>query len=892
MPPSAGVVTYLFTDIEGSTRLWEDQPDRMRLALARHDQIARENVQRHRGVVVKTTGDGIHAVFDDPLDAVHAAIALQKAISDPETTAGIPLRLRCGMHAGVDESRAQDFFGRAVNRAARIMSVAHGGQVLVSEAVATLVRDRLPPQAALRDLGTVRLRDLANSEHVYQIAHPELRRDFPALRSLEVVPNNLPQQLTSFVGREREQADVARMLATARLLTLHGVGGIGKTRLSLQVAADLLERFPDGTWLVEFAPLRDPRLVAQAVASVLGLKEELGSNLIDTLKRHVNDRTMLLVFDNCEHLVKACAELAKRLLESSRHVKILASSREPLHLAGEAIYPVPTLAVPASSDDLTCTSLERYDSIRLFLDRAAAARPSFQMTKDNAIAVGEIARRLDGIPLAIELAAARVRALSVKDIAARLDDRFRLLTAGDRTALPRQRTLRALIDWSYDLLDDRERAVLRRLAVFAGGWTVDAAEAVCPDDDLGESEVLDLLTALVEKSLVALEPAGGRYGLLDTVQQYASEKLNESGEWAVTSMRHLDFFLSLAEKARPELFGPEQAGWLVRLDLERENVLAAHMRCDSAEGGAGLGLRLVHAIKPYWLNRGLVGLGTRVTVEALRRSREPDLARCGGLADAGQLMFFAGNYADARRYLEESLGIARQLGDTRSVATVLQPLGMACLGEGDVATARACLQEALELARELGNKRELAAALNALAQLHRTNNELDLAEPLYEQFLGLARELRDREIVAIGLLNLAMVEIGRGSESRARDMLVEVHWIAREIGSKAAGQGLIDVACGLASLRGQWERVARYYGAAEQQTAQTGLHRDPADEAFLSPLIAAARGALAPDAFDSAESAGRALSYDEALSEVEAWLSSAVNCSSRSDQNGSPSTRS
>jgi tetratricopeptide (TPR) repeat protein len=359
---------------------------------------------------------------------------------------------------------------------------------------------------------------------------------------------------------------------------------------------------------------------------------------------------------------------------------------------------------------------------------------------------------------------------------------------------------------------------------------------------------------------------------LDTVQQYVHEKLSESGEWSVVSMRHLDFFLVLAENARPQLFGPQQAAWLTRLDHERENLLAAHARCDSTENGAGLGLRLVHAIKPYWLNRGLVGLGTRITVEALHRSREPDLARCGGLADAGQRMFFKGNYADARSYLEESLAIARQLGERRSVAAVLQPLGMACLGQGDFTTARAYLEEALQLAREFGNKRELAAALNALAQLHRTNNELDLAEPLYEQFLALARDLKDREIVAIGLLNLAMVEIGRGADSRVPGMMAEVHSIAREIGSKAAGQGLIDVAAGLASLRRQWERAARYYGAAEQQAAQTGLHRDPADEAFISPLIAAVRAALVPSAFSAAESAGRALSYDEAMAEVEAWL--------------------
>ena len=869
-PP--GVVTYLFTDIEGSTRLWEQEPERMRRALARHDEIAKEVVRRHSGVFVKTTGDGIHAAFANPSDALYAAVDLQQALAAPETTAGIPLKLRCGMHAGVDERRDNDFFGPAVNRAARVMSVAHGGQMLLSQAVANLVRERMPAGTTLRDLGTVRLRDLATSERIYQVIHPGLRRNFPALRSLESTPNNLPQQLTSFIGREREQAEIAKMLGKNRLVTLHGVGGIGKTRLSLQVAADLLHHFPDGVWFIELAPLRDSQLVPQAVASVLGVKEEPGIGMLDAIQKHAEHSRMLLILDNCEHLVQACAGLARDVLGSAPNVRILASSREHLHVAGEATYPVPALAVPNVSDLANPESLQQYESVQLFMDRAAAAQPAFKATEQNAAAIAEISRRLDGIPLAIELAAARVRSMSVGNIASRLDDRFRLLTGGDRTALPRQQTLRALIDWSHELLDSRERSLLRRLAVFAGGWTLDAAEAVCAGEDLRESEVLDLLAALVEKSLVVLDTAGGRYRFLDTVQQYADDKLNELGEGAVGSMRHLGFYLTLAEKARPALFGPEQAAWLTRLDHERENLLSAHARCDTAENGAALGLRLVHAIKPYWLNRGLIGLGTRITAEAVHRSPEPDLARSGGLADAGQLMFFAGNYADARRYLEESLAIARQLEERRSVAAILQPLGMACLGQGDVTTARACLEEALELARELGNKRELAAALNALAQLHRTNNELDLAEPLYEQFLALARDLRDREIVAIGLLNLAMVEIGRGVESRARDMLVEVHSIAREIGSKAAGQGLIDVAAGLASLRQQPERVARYYGAAEQQAAQTGLHRDPADEAFLAPLIAAARDALAPSSFSAEESAGRALSYDDALTDIKTWL--------------------
>jgi predicted ATPase/class 3 adenylate cyclase len=874
MQASPGIVTFLFTDIEGSTRLWERDPDRMRPALASHDAIAKASVERHRGTIVKMAGDGAHAAFDDPLDAVAATLELQQALANSGATHGIAFRIRCGLHAGVVERRDNDFFGRAVNRAARITGIAHGGQVLLSEAVAVLIRDRLPADISLRDLGFVRLRDLADVERVYQVLHPQLRADFPALRALEATPNNLPQQLTSFVGRERELVEVTKLLGHSRLLTLLGVGGIGKTRLSLQVSAEMLDEFHDGVWLVEFAPLTDAQLVPQAVASVLGVKEESGSPLVDALKKHVKDRQLLLILDNCEHLVQACAELAKLLLEAGRGLKILASSREHLRLSGEATYPLAGLAIPDLLETTTRAALTQYESVRLFIDRAVAAQPAFAMTDQNAAVVGEVCRRLDGIPLAIELAAARVRALSVENIAARLNDRFRLLTSGSRTALPRQQTLRALIDWSYDLLDERERTVLRRLAVFAGGWALEAAEAVCSSGDTRESDVLDLLTALVEKSLVVLDAVGGRYRLLDTVSQYAQERLNDSVERNQASMRHLAFYLSFAEKARPELFGSEQAAWLARLDLERENLLAAQARCDSAENGSELGLRLVHAVKPYWLNRGLLGLGHRVTLEALARAgaQERTLARSGGLADAGQLAFFMGRYGEARTYLEESLAIAREIGDRRSIAAVLQPLGMACLGEGDIPTARGHLQEALGLARELGNKRELAAATNALAQLHRVEGALDGAARLYEEFLTLARDLRDREIIAIGLLNLAMVSIGRRAADRAREMLLEVLSIAEEIGSRAAGQSLLDVTAGLAALRENWERAALFFGAAEAQTAQTGLHRDPADEAFLAPLIATARESLGSAAFGAAEVAGHSLSYEEAIVQARTWL--------------------
>jgi len=874
--PSA-VTTFLFTDIEGSTRLWEGDPERMQSALAHHDALARTAVESRRGTIVKMTGDGICAAFDDPVEALNAAVTLQRTLADPANTDGVTLHVRCGLHVGVVERRDNDYFGRALNRAARIMAAAHGGQVLMSQAVAVLVGERLPPEVELRDLGFVRLRDLAAPEHVFQLAHPLLRQSFPALRSLETSPNNLPQQMTSFVGRERELAEVKAWLGKTRLLTLVGVGGLGKTRLSLQVAADVLDDYPDGVWFIELAPLADPQRVAQAVASVLGVVEDAGRPIQEALVAFVRDRQLLIILDNCEHLLKACADLARDLLRAGPEVKVLASSREPLHLTGETSYPLPSLALPDRHRTITPAALTQYEAVHLFTDRAVAAKPAFQVTQENATAVIEICHCLDGIPLALELAAARVRVLSVEQIAARLSDRFRLLTGGDRTAMPRQQTLRACIDWSYDLLSEPERTLLRRLAVFAGGWTLEAVEAVGAGGAIDASDVLDLTSHLVDKSLVALEAEGERYNLLETVRTYAQERLVESGEEDAARARHLAFHLALAEAASPELDGPDQAAWLARIDAERENLLAAHAWCDRARDGAALGLRLVHAAHPYWFIRGLMGLGHRVTLAALARpgTQARTLDRSRGLFEAGQLCGFMGRYEEAKALLEESLAIARELGDRFRIAKALQPLAMTASGLGDRAAARRYVEEAVELARALGDKRELATGVNGLAQLHRVEGSLDLAEPLYEQAIALARDVGDREKVAIALLNLAMVWIGRGAGARAHAALAEAVTLALALGSKPVGQGALDVATGLAAWQDEHGRAARWFGSAQAQMAQTGLQRDPTDQAFLVPLVDRSRTALGASAFAAAERGGSALGYDEAIEEVRAWLAPA-----------------
>ena len=489
------------------------------------------------------------------------------------------------------------------------------------------------------------------------------------------------------------------------------------------------------------------------------------------------------------------------------------------------------------------------------------------MTAHNAAAVADICRRLDGIPLALELAAARARSLSVESIAARLSDRFALLVGGDRTALPRQQTLRALIDWSHDLLTERERVLFRRLAVFAGGFSLEGAEALCAAGKDNIPDVPAVLGQLVEKSLVEADGESERYRFLETVREYAQDRLEESGEADQARNAHLGFYLAYVEKASPQLRSAQQGVWLTRLDLERENILAAHAWCNRGEAECNVGLRLVSSMRRYWMVRGLLELGHQVTVEAIMRdgAQARSSARCAALFDAGQLSCWMGRYGEGQRYLEESLSIARELGDTKGVAVVLQPLAMASLGQGNITAARGHLEEALALAQSLGNKREIAAALNALAQINRMEGDLDSAEPLYENVVALARELDDREIVAIGLLNLAMVSIGRGAGDRARVALLEAHAIAAQSGSKPAGQSVLEVCAGLGALRAHWETAAGLFGAAEAQTAQTGLRRDPTDEAFLAPLIVKARTAMGEAAFAASEAAGRALTYDQAM---------------------------
>ncbi len=868
----SGAVTFLFTDIEGSTRLWDEHPEAMSEALRHHDDLLRACIEAHDGRVFKTVGDAFCAVFGNPKNALEAVLASQEWLPALALTAEgepRPLKVRMALHTGIAEERDGDYFGQPLNRVARLLAVGHGGQVLLSLATSEMVRDSLPGGMSLADLGEHRLKDLGRPETVFQLLHPELTADFPPLRSLESMPNNLSQQVTSFVGRGKELTEIKELLTRTRLLTLTGSGGTGKTRLSLQVGADLLDGSGDGVWFVELASLTDPGLVPPTVAGVFGLREEAGKPILQTLTEYLKGKRLLLLLDNCEHLLDACAKLADAVLRQCPQVVILASSREGLGIAGETTYRVPSLSLPDPRKPCTPASLSGFESVRLFVERALQAQTGFTVTDQNAPALASICHRLDGIPLAIELAAARVRSLSVEEINNKLDQRFRLLTGGSRTALPRQQTLRSLIDWSYDLLSDTEKALLCRLSVFSGGWTLEAAEQVCAGEPVEEWEVLEVLTGLADKSLVTPEQREGatRYRLLETVRQYARDRLLESGDGEQWRDRHLACCLSLGEEAEPHLRGAEQQAWLERLETEHDNLRAALDWSSQDPGNAEAGLRLAGAVWRFWYVRGHLGEGRERLAQALEADRaDTPAARAKALHGAGGLAWSQGDYAAARELQEESLAIRRELGDRRGIASVLGNLGNVAQCQGDYAAARGLQEESLAIRRELGDRRGMASTLGNLAVVAAVQGDYAAARVLQEESLALFRELGDRGGIATALVNLGTVSQEQGDYAGARGRYEESLVLYRELGDRRGIVQTLEDLATLAAAGGLARRGARLWGAAERLREEIGAPLSPNDLRRQEQQVAAARTALSDDApFDAAWAEGRALTLEQAM---------------------------
>jgi predicted ATPase/class 3 adenylate cyclase len=652
-----GTVTFLFTDLEGSTRLWEEHPEAMRTALARHDFILRDAVEANGGHVVKTTGDGVHAVFETAEDAIAAAIAGEVGLGVEGWGAPGSLKVRAGLHTGRAEVREGDYFGPALNRAARLMTAAHGGQVLVSHATEELVRDSLPEGVALVDLGEHRLRDLSRPERVFQVCAPGLETEFAPLCSLDAYPGNLPIQLTSFVGRETELAAIASTLEGSRLVTITGVGGVGKTRLALQAAADVLPRFADGAWVCELAAAGDPETMIQVVAATLGVSPRAGMSLAGSVREYLSAKELLVVLDNCEHLLGEAARFAESVLRECAGVRILATSREGLAVAGEQLVALPSLGLPAGSDlDAVASS----EAVRLFVDRAASARSGFVLDPANVVAVSDICRRLDGIPLAIELAAARVVGMRPAEIAERLDERFRLLTGGRRTAVERHQTLRATVEWSYSLLDPLERLAFDRLGIFAGSFDTAAAEVVVSGEGLEGWDVVEALASLVAKSmLVDEEGADGRsrYTVLETLRAYARERLEAIGQADAWRRRHAEHYANLAERLGLGLRGPDQLEAQTAIRAELDNLRAAVTWALDATSDldAELAIRIIAALLFHATTVSDDGVSTWAERAAPRADLSTPGRRLSVLAGAAWNAWMRGDFDLARAHASNAL---------------------------------------------------------------------------------------------------------------------------------------------------------------------------------------------------------------------------------------------
>ncbi len=869
----SGTITFLFTDIEGSSRLWEEHPQAMRLALARHDALLRQAISDNGGVVFKTIGDAFCAAFATAPEALSSALVIQHALHAEVWPDPIRLRVRMALHTGAVELRDNDYFGQPLNRVARLLAAGNGGQTLLTEVAQELTRDHLPPGVSLAPLGEHRLRDLARPEAVFQLLHPDLPAEFSPLRSLDnpILPNNLPQQLTSFIGRGKESADIRSLLSKTRLLTLTGSGGCGKTRLSLQVAADVLEDYADGVWLIELAALAEPALVTQTLAQTLGLREEAGRSLLQTLIEHLKPKRTLLVLDNCEHLLSAITRLADALLRACPGVNILANSREGMGTAGEVIYRVPSLSLPDPKKPHTVVSISQYESARLFVERAAAVLPAFTVTNANASALASVCHRLDGIPLAIELAAARVRVLSLEQIADRLDDRFRLLTGGSRSALPRQQTLRALIDWSFELLTLSEQTLLARLAVFAGGLTLDAAEAVTVGNGIEDWEALDLLTGLVDKSLVLAQAQGesARYHLQETVRQYARELPLFLDDAARIRRRHGHYFVTLAEEADPQLDGPQQKEWFARLEAEHDNFRAALDFCsqDAARESAEAALRLTAAIYWFWFVRGYLSEGRSYLAAALERdSGEADpKVRARALTGAGILAREQGDNAEARTRFTQSLQLAREQNDLRGVTGALNNLGMLALDQGDYQAAQPLYAESLELARAQGDRARIAAALNNTGNSMFYQGNYSAAKTMYSESLALARQLQDKQRIATYSNNLGLVARHEGDYEGARALYGESLTLFLELQDRRGVAYVLEMLAALVAVEDQPARSVRLSGAAQAMRDAVGSALPAVDRQERDHRLDALRAALGNAAYEAAWEEGTAMALEQAF---------------------------